>query len=95
MLIKNFRELAKTPERKVVLELVEEGLRSIQPDEAFRTSVHRHRNILVIGGQEFDLDKFKRIFILGFGKGSAGNARLLEKLILDKLTEGYVSYTDK
>ena len=94
MFIKNFRELAKTPERKIVLELVEEGLRSIQPDEVFRSNVHRHRNILTISDQEFDLDKFEQVFILGFGKGSAGNARLLEKLILDKLTEGYVIDTD-
>lgn len=90
MFIKNFHELAKTPERKIVLELVEEALRSIQPEEVFRTNVHRHRNILTIVGVEFDLDEFERVFLLGFGKGAAGNAKLLEGLILDKLTEGYV-----
>jgi len=94
MFIKNFRELAKTPERKIVLELIEEGLRSIQPEEAFQASVHRHGNILTIGDQEFDLADFERVFILGFGKGSAGNSKLLEKLILDRLTEGYVIDTE-
>ncbi len=93
--IKNFRELATTPERKIVLELVGEGLRSIQPEEVFRTNISRHGNILTIVSQEFDLDSFERIFILGFGKGSAGNAKLLEDLILDKLTEGFVIDTER
>lgn len=90
MFIKNFSELAKTPERKIVLELVEEALQSIQPEEVFRSNVHRHKNILTISDQEFDLADFERVFILGFGKGSAGNSKLLEKLIIDRLTEGYV-----
>ncbi|OGH19595.1 MAG: hypothetical protein A2868_02720 [Candidatus Levybacteria bacterium RIFCSPHIGHO2_01_FULL_40_15b] len=94
MFIKNFLELSKTPERKIVLELVEEALRSIQPEEVFRANVHRHRNILTISDQEFDLDNFERVFLLGFGKGSAGNSKLLEKLIIERLTEGYVIDTD-
>lgn len=90
MFIKNFDELAKTPERKVVLDLVEAALASIQPEEVFKQNLHRHRNILTIGNQEYDLGNFERVFILGFGKGSAGNSRLLEKLIIDCLTEGFV-----
>ncbi len=89
-LIENFDELAKTPERKIILELVEEGLLSIQPAEVFKDKIQRHRDILTIDGHEFDLNKFERVFILGFGKGSAGNSKLLEDLILDKLTEGYI-----
>lgn len=92
--IKNFRELAKTPERKVVLELVEAALYSIQPEEVFRTKIYRHRNILTISEQEFDLDNFERVFLLGFGKGSAENSELLAELIEDKLTEGYMIDTD-
>jgi glycerate-2-kinase len=92
--IKNFREIAKTPERKIALELVEAGLAAIQPEEVFKTQVRRHWNTLTIGEKEFNLDNFERVFILGFGKGSAGNARLLEKLILDRLTEGFVIDTE-
>ena len=94
MLIKNFRELATTPERKIVLELVESGLESVQPDAVFKKNVQRHRNTLAIVGQEFDLNGFERVFIIGFGKGSAGNSKLLESLITDKLTEGFVIDTE-
>ncbi|OGH28764.1 MAG: hypothetical protein A3C27_02930 [Candidatus Levybacteria bacterium RIFCSPHIGHO2_02_FULL_39_36] len=94
MFIKNYRELAKTTERKIVLELIEAALESIQPEEVFKQNVQRHGNILSISGQEFDLDDFERVFILGFGKGSAGNSKLLEKLITDRLTEGFVIDTE-
>ncbi len=94
MFIKNFRALAKTPERKIVLELVEEALASIQPGEVLKTNVHRRGNILTIVDQGFNLDDFERVFLLGFGKGSAENSKLLEGLILDKLTEGYVIDTE-
>ncbi len=92
--IKNFSELAKTPERRIVLELVEAALASIQPEEVFKENIHRHENVLTIDNKEFDLDHFERIFLLGFGKGSAGNSRLLERLIGDRLTEGYVIDTE-
>ncbi|MBI4092039.1 MAG: DUF4147 domain-containing protein [Candidatus Levybacteria bacterium] len=94
MFIKNFDDLARTPERKIVLELVEAALASIQPEKVFEQNIRRHGSILTIVDQEFDLDNFERVFLLGFGKGSAGNSKLLEKLILDKLTEGYVIDTD-
>ena len=84
MFIKNFSELAKTPERRIVFGLVEAALESIQPEKVFEQNIHRHGNILTIVDREFDLDNFGRVFLLGFGKGSAGNAKLLEKLIVWK-----------
>ena len=66
MFIKNFKKLAKTPERKVVLQLVEEALKSIQPDEVFKTNIHRHLDTLRIVDKEFDLNDYERVFILGF-----------------------------
>ena len=45
--IKNFRDLAKTPERKIVLELVEAAFSSIQPEKVFEQNIHRHGNSAV------------------------------------------------
>ena len=46
MFIKNFPELAKTPERKIVLELIESALKSIQPEEVFRDKIKKHRHYI-------------------------------------------------
>ena len=93
--IQNVDQLAITPERKIIIDLVEAAFASIQPQEVFDRNIHRDRGNLKIMDHEFDLDHFERVFILGFGKGSAGNARLLEKLILDKITAGYVIDTNE
>lgn len=92
--VQNSTKLAKTPERRLVLELIETALTSIQPEEVFKNKVQRHRSILTIAGHEFDLNEYERIFILGFGKGSASNSRILENMIQDKLTAGYVIDTE-
>ena len=89
-LIKNFEELATTPDRKIVLEIIEEGLASIQPDRVFKENISLNGNILKIKDESFDLDLFENVFLIGFGKGSAKNSKLLEELLGKKLTEGYV-----
>ncbi|HVZ11749.1 MAG TPA: DUF4147 domain-containing protein, partial [Patescibacteria group bacterium] len=93
MFINNFDELAKSPERKIILELVEAAFDSIQPDQVF-ADITVHQDILKIHQNEFNLADFNRIFILGFGKGSAGNAKRLESLLGERLTAGYVIDTE-
>jgi glycerate-2-kinase len=94
MLIKNFDELAITPQRKTFLEIIEAGLESIQPEENFKKTVKLENNILTILNSPYDLNNFENVYLIGFGKGSAKNSKLLEELLGDKLTEGYVIDTN-
>ena len=90
MFIKNFDKLAITPQRKIVLELVEEALSSIQTENVLSRNITVLNNKLSIKDKIFDLSNFERVFLIGFGKGSAKNSRLIEEKLGDKLTEGYV-----
>lgn len=90
MLIKNFDELAITPQRKTLLEIIDFGLASIQPEENFKKTVKFENNVLSILDQSYNLDEFEHVYLIGFGKGSATNAKLLEDLLGDRLSEGYV-----
>ncbi len=89
-LIKNAAELATTPERKLVVDLAEAALESIQPENALRNSFNLSGNTLKIQNQTFNLDEFDRVFLIGFGKGSGGISKVLEQDLGDKLTEGHV-----
>lgn len=89
-IIKNFEELAITPQRRTLLEIVEAGLRSIQPKENFKKTVRFENNILSILDSNYDLADFENVYLIGFGKGSAKNSKLLEDLLGEKLKEGYV-----
>src|SRR5258705_9828421 len=87
--IKNYDTLASNDNRKVVLDLIETAYASIAPDEVFKKDFSLENKILKIQGKTFDLNNFDRLFLVGFGKGSAGNCKILESKLGDALTEGY------
>ncbi len=89
-LIQNFQDLAITPERKAVLEVIEAGLQAIQPKKILQDNFIKNNSLLSIKGKQFDLSSYKRVFLIGFGKGSAGIAQDIEDILGDTLTDGYV-----
>lgn len=76
--IKNYSQLATTAERKVVLDLIEAAIESIQPEKVLQ-------NFSVP-----DLENYQSVYLIGFGKGSARISKIIEEKLGDKLTEGYV-----
>src|SRR5437764_50564 len=90
MLIKNFDSLATTPQRKTVLEVIEAGLAAIEPDHFVNREVRIDGSNLKILDKSYDLNRYKKIYLLGFGKGSAGISKMIEEVLGNKLTEGYV-----
>ncbi len=88
-LVKNFDELATSPARKVALEIIEAGLAAIQPEEVIGSQFTVHGSQLDVSGQKFDLDQFERVFLVGFGKGSAEISRLIEEKLGERLTAGW------
>ena len=89
-LIKNFNSLAKSNTRKICLEIIETGLASIQPQKVIEENISLKNNTLTIQHQKINLHNFKRIFLLGFGKGSAGLSRYIEEILGKSLKKGYV-----
>ncbi len=94
-LIKNFDALNKTPQRKICLELIESALASIQPQNVIQKNISLQNDILKIQDKTFNLKDFERIFLLGFGKGSGGISKEIEKILGNFLTEGYVIDLEK
>ncbi|MCL4358302.1 glycerate-2-kinase family protein, partial [Patescibacteria group bacterium] len=89
-LIKNFQSLAKTREREVVLSLVEAALDAIQPENVLKKNFDLDRDQLTIQSEDFNLKELKRIFLIGFGKGSARFSKILENLLGQRLNGGNV-----
>ncbi len=89
-LIKNYDALASSDERRVVLDLIEAGLEAIQPDKVMGENFLLTDDILKIQGKDIDLTKFENVYLLGFGKGSAKISGLIENVLGDKMTAGYV-----
>ncbi|MDO8627783.1 MAG: DUF4147 domain-containing protein, partial [Candidatus Diapherotrites archaeon] len=90
MLIKNYNVLNKNPQRKICLDLIEVALLSIQPENVIPKNFSLNGDILTIQDKIFDLKNFERVFLLGFGKGSAGLSKKIEEILGNKITLGLV-----
>lgn len=76
--IKNFDSLNTTPQRKIVLDLIEAAISSIQPEQVLKD--FKIENI----------EQYSNVYLIGFGKGSAKISSIIEQKLQSKLTEGYV-----
>ncbi len=88
--IKNFEELAMTPNRRLALSIAEAAIESIKSEDAVFSSVRLEGNILNVQGENYDLSKFKKIKIVGFGKASSAAASSLEQILGSKIDGGAV-----
>ncbi len=87
--IKNYEQIATNENRKIVLELIEAALASIQPKVIFDNHFSYRDNILKIQDKTFDLSAYEKVSLIGFGKGSAEMCRIIESALGDKLTAGF------
>jgi len=76
-IIKNFKDLATNKERKILLEIVEAGLKALDYEK-----VLKNLDISRV------LKKYQNVYLIGFGKGSAKAVDILRKKI--KFKEVYV-----
>jgi len=88
--IQNFDTIATTEDRKMALNIVESALDSITTEKIIQSSIQLTGNILLVQGETFDLSKFKKIKVIGFGKASCEAAHALEKIMGPKINEGAV-----
>lgn len=79
MLIQNFDQLVgENTSRVDLLTILESGIEAIQPEQVINTL------------PDLSVGDYERVFLLGFGKGSAGLSKMIEEKIADKLTAGWV-----
>ena len=89
-IIKNFDELATTPQRQDALAIVEAGLHAIDTRTVLEDSVILKGDILTIQGQQFDLTDYEHIYIIGFGKVACTAAHTLEHILAGRVRSGAV-----
>ena len=82
-IIKNYNTLCTSDNRKIVLDLIEEGLKETSPDILIKKMVNINGDVITIQNTKVNLNEYKRIFLVSFGKGSS----LISKLIIDLIGE--------
>lgn len=88
--IKNHTTLATNENRRVVLDLMEEAYAAITPQQVFKKRFTLKESLLTIHEKSFNLKLYDRVFLLGFGKGSALMCKIIEEKLGNHLTGGMV-----
>ena len=92
-LIKNFHALlAENSDRKIVLEAVEKALHLANPLNIIPNKLLYDVTTqeLTIEGRMISLSKFRKIFVIAFGKASIPMTEGLYQVLLDKISSGLV-----
>lgn len=76
--------------RTLLARLFRAGLQAVDPYEAVRRQVRIGRRHLTIGSQQYSLNQFKRIVVVGAGKASARMAQALEQQLGPRINTGLV-----
>lgn len=76
--------------RKALEEILRAGLDAVDPEQAVRRYVRREDKTLLAGDRSYGMDRYKRIIIVGAGKGTAPMAKALEDILGDMLTGGRI-----
>lgn len=88
MIIRNFKALATTRERRDALAILNAGIKAVLVRPALRTQIHRTGNVLAIQNHHWNLSHYERIFVIGAGKASLDAARVLNELLGTRVTQG-------
>ncbi len=93
MKIKNREKLLSLGDavsRRVVLEIMEASLQSLDSFHVIKNCLRYEGGILRIGNREWDLSLKRRLFVVGAGKAGNSMAKGVEDTLGDRISEGLV-----
>ena len=76
--------------KKALEDIFRAGLKAVDPERAVRRYVRCKGNRLFVEDCSYNLDRFKRILLIGAGKGTAPMAKALEDILGDWLNSGWI-----
>ncbi len=80
--------------REVALGIIDAAIAAVRPEECIRRSLRLEGDILHVGDSRVDLRGIRRIYVVGFGKASAGMARAVEGILGERISGGLVITAD-
>jgi glycerate 2-kinase len=80
--------------RRDALAIFRNGLMAADPANAVARYLRVNGAKLIVGARKYQLDRFKRIFVVGAGKASATMARAVERTLGSRITGGLINVKD-
>ncbi len=90
-IVKNHRKLTRSSKlRAAALSIIEGGIAAVNTEVALREKIKFAGNKLKVERKTYDLSRFEKIYVIGFGKASLGASIVLEKILGKRITAGAV-----
>ncbi|MGY4707497.1 glycerate kinase type-2 family protein [Candidatus Bipolaricaulota sp. J31] len=80
--------------KDIARELIQAGIEAVRPRECVRRALSLEGEILRVGDRRYDLREIEHIYVVGFGKASAGMARAVEDILSARIAKGLVITAD-
>ncbi|MFO7963622.1 MAG: glycerate kinase [Desulfobacterales bacterium] len=77
--------------RKDAADIWLSGVHAVHPLQATFRFCSRKQGVFSINGTSYDLDRFKRVFVIGAGKATASMAKAIENLLADRIDTGLIN----
>lgn len=90
-LIANTYSQVNAEARRIALTLLETAISAVDPMELIKTQIHVNGNTLTVGPYTLNLTKYKEILVLGGGKASGAMAEMVERILGDRITAGFIN----
>ena len=89
-IIKNKEELSTNILRKNALDILEAGYQSVLTENILAKNISLEKDVLKIKGEKYNLNDYKNIFVIAFGKCSNQSALFIEEVLGDRIEDGIV-----
>jgi glycerate-2-kinase len=90
MHIKNFRELATTPERTAALKMLDAAIDACNAEQILDDKIIVEGNTLRVGDETVNLNFFEKIIVVGAGKAAGMMAAAVESKLGKRINDGVV-----
>lgn len=88
--IENHEQIGGTPATDLALDCIAAGIRAADPAQAVRDAMELHGSTLAVDGDEYDLDAYDRIIVLGGGNAAGTAVTGIEAILGDWIDDGVV-----
>lgn len=76
--------------RKKISDILKTALIAVDPFAAVQRTLHREGDILTVGKRRYDLNAYRRVFVLGAGKAGAPMTQAVEVVLGERISGGLV-----
>ena len=81
--------------REHALQIFEAGLQAVDPVEAINRHIKLEKDLLSVGGKQFNLKDYDNVLVVGAGKAVAPMAKAVEDLLENRISDGVIVVKDE